>query len=147
LNSDVEEFRQHVSRWADERLAPRAEQLDRTGDFGRDLFGELGSLGYLGIMYPETAGGSGVAEPYVSFTVLCEELARASMGFAAGICMQGSTATHNTVVATVEPDKGAQALELFLVDTAFAGFSVGRQLDKFAVHSSDTAELALLWQI
>ena len=29
LNHEVEEFRQHISRWVDERLAPRAEDLDR----------------------------------------------------------------------------------------------------------------------
>src|SRR5690554_6432301 len=45
-------------------------------------------------MYPESAGGSGLAYPYTAFTILCEELARGSMSFAASVCMQGSTATH-----------------------------------------------------
>ena len=45
-------------------------------------------------MYPEEVGGSGAPFPYTCYTVLCEELARGSMGFAAGVCMQGSTATH-----------------------------------------------------
>ena len=93
-NNDLDEFRQHIARWAEERLAPRAEELDRSGDFGKDLFRELGSLGYFGTMYPEEVGGSGLERPFSCFTVLCEELARASMGFAAGVCMHGSTATH-----------------------------------------------------
>jgi alkylation response protein AidB-like acyl-CoA dehydrogenase len=32
--------------------------------------------------------------PYTYFTILCDELAAASMGFAATVCMHGSTATH-----------------------------------------------------
>jgi alkylation response protein AidB-like acyl-CoA dehydrogenase len=46
-----------------------------------------------------------------------------------------------TVVATPQPGAGAKALELFVVDTASPGFKVGRRLDKFSVHCSDTAEL------
>jgi alkylation response protein AidB-like acyl-CoA dehydrogenase len=87
LNEEHEQFRDQLARWVDDRLAPRAEELDRTGDFARDLFSELGQLGYYGIMYPEAYGGIG-------YTILCEELARASMGFAATVCMHGSTATH-----------------------------------------------------
>lgn len=210
LHTEAEEFRSYVARWVDERLVPQAEALDHVGEFPHDLFRELGELGYYGVMYPESVGGSGLRQPYTCFTVLCEELARGSMGFAAGVCMQGSTATHAiyqwggavlhekylrpalrgekigafaitepnagsdvaslrtkaikvdggwllngtkiftsngtvadfiTVVATTQPGKGAKALELFVVDTKTPGFSVGRKLDKFAIHCSDTAEL------
>ena len=94
LDSEQQEFRQHLRRWVDERLKPRAEQLDRTGEFARDLFEELGSLGYFGIMYPESYGGLGLNAPYTYFTILCDELAAASMGFAATVCMHASTASH-----------------------------------------------------
>src|SRR4051794_13164842 len=87
LDADQLEFRDHLRRWVDERLKPRAEELDRTGDFARDLFEELGSLGYFGIMYPEQYGGMGLDAPYVYYTILCDELAAASMGFAATVCM------------------------------------------------------------
>lgn len=91
---DAAEFRNHLARWVDDRLVPQAEALDKAGVFPRELFRELGSLGYYGVMYPEEAGGIGSDNPYTLFTILCEELARGSMGFAAGVCMQGSTATH-----------------------------------------------------
>src|SRR3990172_866285 len=93
LDQDTQEFRSHIARWVDERLAPQADALDREGEFPHELFRELASLGYLGALYPESIGGSGLANPYTSFAVLCEELSRGSMGFAAGVCMQGSTAT------------------------------------------------------
>lgn len=94
LDAEQVEFRDHLRRWVDERLKPRAEELDRTGEFARDLFEELGSLGYFGIMYPERDGGLELKAPYTYFTILCDELAAASMGFAATVCMHGSTATH-----------------------------------------------------
>ena len=94
LDQEQIEFRDHIARWAGERLAPRAQELDESGAFARDLFAELGGLGYYGTMYPEEIGGAGLATPNLCFTILCEELARASMGFAATVCMHASTATH-----------------------------------------------------
>jgi alkylation response protein AidB-like acyl-CoA dehydrogenase len=91
---ETREYRHHVARWVDERLMPQAEALDRSGEFSHALFREIGELGYLGTMYSQEAGGSGLDQPFTCFTILCEELARASVGFAAGVCMQGSTATH-----------------------------------------------------
>jgi len=94
LKEEVLEIRGHMARWVDERLAPQARELDEKQAFPFELFREIGRLGYFGIMYPEEAGGSGFPYPYTCFTILCEELSRGSMGFAAGVCMQGSTATH-----------------------------------------------------
>ncbi len=94
LDQDTQEFRRHVARWVDERLVPQAEALDRAGEFPHALFRELADMGYLGTLYPESVGGAGLANPHTCFSVLCEELSRGSMGFAAGVCMQGSTATY-----------------------------------------------------
>ena len=94
LDHEQREFQSHIARWVDARLAPQAEALDRSGEFPRELFKELGGLGYYGVMYPEAYGGSGVKSPYVHYTILCEELARGSMGFASIVCMHASTATH-----------------------------------------------------
>lgn len=94
LNAEELEFRDQLARWVKEKLLPRAEALDQSGEFARDLFRELGKLGYFSILYPEAYGGAGVSSPYLHYTLLCEELAKASMGFAATVCMHASTATH-----------------------------------------------------
>src|SRR3990172_9715190 len=94
LAQDAQEFRGHMAGWVGEGLVPQADALDRKGEFPHELFRELASLGYLGALYPESVGGRGLANPYTSFAVLCEELSRGSMGFAAGVLMQGSTATY-----------------------------------------------------
>ncbi len=94
LTAEELSFRDGLRRWVEQRLAPRARELDEKREFARDLFQDLASLGYLGIMYPEAYGGIGIANPYIHYTLLCEELARGSMGFAATVCMHASTATH-----------------------------------------------------
>ena len=96
FDEEQREFRNHLARWVDDRLVPAAQELDEKGEFPRELFEELGGLGYYGVLYPEAYGGSGLDNRNAHYTILCEELARGSMGFAAIVCMHASTAT-NTV--------------------------------------------------
>ena len=119
LDQDLREFQSHIARWVDERLAPQADALDRSGEFPRELFRELGGLGYYGIMYPAQYGGSGMEKPYLHYTVLCEELARGSMGFAAIVGMHASAATH-TIFAW-----GSEALRQRYLVPAIRGEMVG----------------------
>ena len=119
FDEEIEEFRTHIARWVDERLVPRADALDRSGEFPRELFKELGGLGYYGVLYPEQYGGSGLNKPYLRYTVLCEELARGSMGFAAIVGMHASAATH-TVYAW-----GTESLRQRYLVPALRGDMVG----------------------
>jgi len=119
FDEEIDEFRTHIARWVDERLVPRADALDRSGEFPRELFKELGALGYYGVLYPEQYGGSGLNKPYLRYTVLCEELARGSMGFAAIVGMHASAATH-TVYAW-----GTESLRQRYLVPALRGDMVG----------------------
>ena len=56
LDPLIEEMREMVARWAADRLAPRAAEIDQTNEFPRDLWPELGELGLLGITVPEEDG-------------------------------------------------------------------------------------------
>jgi alkylation response protein AidB-like acyl-CoA dehydrogenase len=88
------EFRRNIARYVDEKIIPVAEMLDNTEDVPRNIVKELGQLGYLGIKYPEEYGGSGLKDANVFHCILCEELARGSLGVASIIGMHTSTATH-----------------------------------------------------
>ena len=76
LGEDVEALRDMVHRWAQERVAPIAAEIDRSNAFPSELWRELGDLGLLGITVPEEYGGSGMG--YLAHAVAVEELARAS---------------------------------------------------------------------
>jgi alkylation response protein AidB-like acyl-CoA dehydrogenase len=49
-----------AKRFAQERLAPQAEELDRKGESNVDALRELGKLGYMGMIVPAEYGGSQV---------------------------------------------------------------------------------------
>ncbi len=75
--SDVaHSVREMVRSFAQEKIAPRAEEIDRTNEFPRDLWPEMGQLGLLGITVPESDGGSGMG--YLEHVIAMEEISRAS---------------------------------------------------------------------
>ena len=76
LGDDVNALRDTVHRWAQDRVAPIAAQVDRDNVFPADLWREMGDLGLLGITVPEEYGGTGMG--YLAHTIAVEEIARAS---------------------------------------------------------------------
>jgi isovaleryl-CoA dehydrogenase len=76
LGEEVDAVRETVHRFAQEKLKPRADEIDRSNEFARDLWPELGALGLLGITADPDFGGSGLG--YLAHVVAVEELARAS---------------------------------------------------------------------
>ncbi len=76
LDPTIGEMRETVARWVDERLAPRAAEIDATNKFPRDLWPELGRLGLLGITAEEDYGGAGLG--YLAHCVVVEEVSRGS---------------------------------------------------------------------
>ncbi len=69
-------LRQAVNGFAQDRIAPRADEIDRSNIFPRDLWPEMGALGLHGITVEEEYGGS--AQGYLAHCVAMEEISRAS---------------------------------------------------------------------
>jgi isovaleryl-CoA dehydrogenase len=76
LPEDLQELQRQVRRLADERIAPRAAEIDRSNDFPRDLWPLLGEQGLLGITVPERWGGADLG--YLAHVLAVEEISRAS---------------------------------------------------------------------
>ncbi len=76
LGEDIEALRESVRRFATDRIAPQAAEIDRSNNFPMPLWREMGDLGLLGITAPEGFGGSGMG--YLAHCVAMEEISRAS---------------------------------------------------------------------
>jgi len=76
LDEEIEALRDLVHRWAQDRLAPMAADIDKSNQFPPELWPELGELGLLGITVDEQYGGASMG--YLAHTIAVEEIARAS---------------------------------------------------------------------
>ncbi len=91
LTQDQKAIREVFARFCDERIAPQAAALDEAHAFPRELFGQLAELGFFGIRYPESAGGTGL--DLVTFCVALVEVARGSLSLAGAAAMQSLMGT------------------------------------------------------
>jgi len=80
LGADIEALREAVRRFASERVAPLATEIDRGNNFPQALWREMGALGILGITADEAYGGTALG--YLAHCVVTEELSRASASVA-----------------------------------------------------------------
>ncbi|MGB5212788.1 MAG: isovaleryl-CoA dehydrogenase [Anderseniella sp.] len=76
LGEDIDALRDMVQRWAGDKLAPRAAQIDESNEAPKDLWPQMGELGLLGITADPDFGGTGMG--YLAHVVATEEISRAS---------------------------------------------------------------------
>ncbi|HRO33263.1 MAG TPA: isovaleryl-CoA dehydrogenase [Brevundimonas sp.] len=76
LGETADAIRDTTARWAADRLAPRAAEIDERNEFTRDLWPEMGELGLHGVTVEEEFGGLGLG--YLEHVVAMEEVSRAS---------------------------------------------------------------------
>ncbi len=81
LAPEHESFRTQLQRFVCEHVRPNADAWEAAGEIPRDVFRQMGSLGFLGARYPERYGGAEM-DVFAS-VVLGEELGRSGLsGFA-----------------------------------------------------------------
>ena len=76
LGENADAIRDTTARWAADRLAPLAAEIDEKNEFRRELWPEMGDLGLHGITVEEEFGGLGLG--YLEHVVAMEEVSRAS---------------------------------------------------------------------
>ena len=76
LGEDINALRDTVHEFAQEQIAPRAAEIDRSDQFPMDLWRKMGDLGVLGITVGEEYGGANMG--YLAHMIALEEISRAS---------------------------------------------------------------------
>src|SRR3984885_16160953 len=76
LGETADAIRETTARFAADRIAPRAAEIDASNHFPRELWPEMGALGLHGITVEEEWGGLGLG--YLEHVVAMEEISRAS---------------------------------------------------------------------
>jgi isovaleryl-CoA dehydrogenase len=84
LGDTADMLRDTARSFTSDHIAPRADEIDKSNQFPRDLWPELGKLGLLGVTVEEEYGGSGLG--YLEHCVAMEEISRgsASVGLSYG---------------------------------------------------------------
>jgi short/branched chain acyl-CoA dehydrogenase len=91
LSDEQELLRRTVREFAETRVAPVAEELDREERFPYELVAELADLGLMGIPIPEEYGGAGADT--VSYAIAVEELTRIDSSVAITVAAHTSLGT------------------------------------------------------
>jgi short-chain 2-methylacyl-CoA dehydrogenase len=109
LNFDLPEehelLRSTVREFAEERIAPVAEELDREHRFPYDLIAELAELGLMGIPIPEEHGGGG--GDTLSYAIAIEELTRIDSSVAITVAAHTSLGTMPILLYGTDEQKEA----------------------------------------
>jgi len=85
-------FQRAIRQFAEKRVTPLVEEAERDEVCPREVFTELGKLGYLCPAYPVEWGGGGLGK--IGDCLLIEELAKVCSGISTGIMVQGGLATN-----------------------------------------------------
>ena len=88
---DQKAIREAFARFCDEQIVPQAAAIDEAHEFPRKLFGQLAEMGFFGIRYPESSGGTGL--DLVTFCLALSEVARGSLALAGAAAMQSLMGT------------------------------------------------------
>jgi short/branched chain acyl-CoA dehydrogenase len=91
LSQEHELVRATVREFAEERVAPVAEELDREGRFPYELVAELAELGLMGMPIPEEYGGGGTDT--LAYAIAIEELTRIDSSVAITVAAHTSLGT------------------------------------------------------
>jgi short-chain 2-methylacyl-CoA dehydrogenase len=91
LDQEHELIRSTVREFADERVAPVAEELDRESRFPYDLVAEMAELGLMGMTIPEEYGGGGADT--LAYAIAVEELTRIDSSVAITVAAHHSLGT------------------------------------------------------
>ncbi len=135
LDDEQQEIRDLVHKFAQQEIAPHADQWDEESYFPRELFPALGKLGLAGTLIPEEYGGAQLSR--LTGAVIYEQIAQADMSTAVWL------AVHNMVSGLIAKFGDDEQRQRWLPRMA-AGESLGAFALSEAHAGSDVASIRCL---
>lgn len=89
LSAQQKELQETIRAFAQSEIAPRAEQLDRDGEFPTDLFKKVGEMGVMSIPFSPEYGGMGLG--IFEAVLAIEQIARADQSLAVSAMVSMAT--------------------------------------------------------
>jgi glutaryl-CoA dehydrogenase (non-decarboxylating) len=89
ISFELAELRELVRSFGAKEIRPRIRELELAGEFPRELYREMGRLGFFGCMLPEELGGTNLG--YEALATVAEELAYAYPPLSAAMNLQAAT--------------------------------------------------------
>jgi alkylation response protein AidB-like acyl-CoA dehydrogenase len=103
LTEEQRLLKKTVRDFAEAEIAPHAREWDEKQEFPRALFGKLGELGLMGVVWPAEYGGSGLST--LDYAIVMEELSRADAGVALSVAAHNSLSSGHIFLAGTEEQK------------------------------------------
>ncbi|WP_421950615.1 isovaleryl-CoA dehydrogenase [Pelagibacterium sp.] len=135
LGDMADTIRQTTHRFATDKIAPRAAEIDETNTFPIDLWPEMGELGLHGITVEEEFGGLGLG--YLEHCVAVEEVSRASASV--GL----SYGAHSNLAVNQTRRWGSEAQKRKYLPKLISGEHVGALAMSEAGSGSDVVSMSL----
>ena len=135
LGEDITLLRDAVRAFAQNEIAPRAAEIDRTNEFPADLWRKLGELGVMGLTVQETYGGTALG--YLAHIVAMEEISRASASV--GL----SYGAHSNLCVNQIHRNGSEAQKKKYLPKLISGEHVGALAMSEPNAGSDVVSMAL----
>src|SRR5690606_20746531 len=117
LGETADMIRETVRAFTADKITPRAAEIDRTNEFPRDLWPQLGELGLLGITVEGEDGGAGLG--YLHHVVAMEEISHGS----ASVCL--SYGAHSNLSVNQRRRLGAPEQKQKYLPKLISGEHVG----------------------
>src|SRR3981189_2892744 len=117
LGETADAQRETVHDFSTHEIAPRAEEIDKSNQFPRDLWPKIGALGLHGITVEEEYGGSGLG--YLEHCIALEEISRASA------CVGLSSGAHSNLCVNQIRRNGNEAQKRKYLPKLISGEHVG----------------------
>lgn len=133
LSEDTELLRREVRKFAEKEIRPHVMTWDEKKIFPRAVMKQLGEMGMMGIIFPESYGGAGMG--YIEYAVVVEELSRVCGSVGISIAAHNSLCSNHIYAMGNEAQKhkylvplaSGQALGAWGLTEPGAGSDAGAQ--------------------